>query len=123
MLALCAVGAAIAGYLVWARYANVQISCSSGGCETVQRSDYAKLAGVPVAVIGLLAYIAIAATATRRSERARLATAALVLTGFLFSAYLMLVQLTVIHAVCDWCVASDVVMTALVVLALLRLRT
>ena len=123
VLALSCIGAAIAGYLVWARYSNVPISCTTGGCETVQRSSYAKLAGIPVSVLGLAAYMGIAVSALRRSEPARFLTAGLVLTGFLFSAYLLLVQLTVIHAVCDWCVASDVVMSALVVVALLRLRT
>jgi uncharacterized membrane protein len=122
VLALSGLGASIAGYLVWAHYADVAISCTSGGCETVQRSSYAELVGVPVALLGLLTYVGIAATATVRSERARVATAALVLTGFLFSAYLLLVQLTVIHAVCDWCVASDAVMSALLVVVLLWLR-
>ena len=31
------------------------------GCETVQKSDYSKLAGVPVAVLGLLGYVGILA--------------------------------------------------------------
>jgi uncharacterized membrane protein len=122
LVALAGLGAAIAGYLVWARYADVPISCTSGGCETFERSSYADVAGVPVALMGLLAYVAVAATATLRGEHARVATAGLALTGFIFSSYLLLVQLTVIHAVCDGCVASDAVMSALLVVALLRLR-
>ena len=102
VLALAGLGAGIAGYLVWAHFADIGISCTSGGCETVQRSKYAEIAGLPVAVLGLLMYAAIAVTAALRGEAARVATAAIALTGFVFSAYLLLVQLTVIHAVCDW---------------------
>ena len=60
----------------------------------MQRSAYAELAGLPVALLGLLAYAAIAAVATLRGELARVVTAGIVLTGFLFSTYLLLVQLT-----------------------------
>jgi len=122
VLVLAGLGAAIAGYLVWAHYADIAITCTSGGCETVQRSSYAEIAGLPVALLGLVAYIVIAVTTLLKGEAARIATAAIALTGFLFSAYLLLVQLTVIHAVCDWCVASDAVMSALMVVVLLRLR-
>ena len=40
-------GAAVAAYLVYARYTHTQIACTTGGCETVQHSKYARLAGVP----------------------------------------------------------------------------
>ena len=53
MLALA--GAAVAAYLVYARYTGTRLACTTGGCETVQHSKYAKAAGVPVAVLGLVA--------------------------------------------------------------------
>jgi uncharacterized membrane protein len=40
----------------------------------------------------------------------------------LFSSYLIVIQLAVIDAICEWCLASDVLVTALAVLALLRAR-
>jgi hypothetical protein len=40
----------------------------------------------------------------------------------LFGAYLFYVQVGVIGAVCQWCVATDVIMTAVTALALLRMR-
>jgi uncharacterized membrane protein len=122
VLVLSGLGAAVASYLVWAHYADVAITCTSGGCETVERSSYAEIAGLPVALLGLVAYIAITVTTILKGEAARIAAAAIALTGFLFSAYLLVVQLTVLHAVCDWCVASDLVMSALMVVVLLRLR-
>jgi uncharacterized membrane protein len=42
--------------------------------------------------------------------------------GVVFAAYLLLVQLVVIEAVCRWCVASDLILLALSALTVLRLR-
>src|SRR4051812_30648561 len=50
-------GVAVATYLTYVHYAGIKPICSaSGGCEKVQSSDYSKLAGVPVAVLGLASY-------------------------------------------------------------------
>ena len=85
-VALAVVGLAIAGYLVYVHYADVKPICSiSHGCETVQKSKYAKLAGVPVALIGLLGYLAILASLFVRGELGRLAGAGLGLVGLGFS--------------------------------------
>jgi hypothetical protein len=55
---LAAAGIGIAGYLTVVHYAHQPIACSSiGDCELVNSSKYAKLAGVPVAVLGLLSYV------------------------------------------------------------------
>jgi uncharacterized membrane protein len=121
--ALVIVGLAIAGYLTWVHYAGLDPVCvgGGGGCETVQSSSYAELAGVPVALVGLIGYAAIGATLLVDGERSRLAAAALALVGFGFSAYLTYLELAVIDAICQWCVASAVLMTALAVVTLLRL--
>jgi uncharacterized membrane protein len=63
--ALALVGVAIAGYLTYVHYAGVSITCSTGGCETVQHSRYAEIFGVPVALLGLLAFVGILASAIR----------------------------------------------------------
>jgi uncharacterized membrane protein len=107
---LAAVGAAIAGYLTYARFAHTPVACATGGCEIVQRSDYAELAGIPVALLGLAAYLFLLGTALSSSEAARAAAAAVAVAGAAFSAYLVYVQIAVIDAICQWCVASDVVM-------------
>src|SRR5205085_2290836 len=54
--ALSLVGAGIAAYLSYTRLAHTQILCTSGGCETVKRSRYSKLAGLPVAYLGVATY-------------------------------------------------------------------
>lgn len=120
--ALAAAGLLVAGYLTYARYSDTTITCSSGGCETVQKSSYATVAGIPVAVLGLVGYSAILATAFLVGDVARAAGAALALGGFAFSMFLLYAQLVPIDAVCDWCVANDVIVTALVPFTVLRLR-
>jgi uncharacterized membrane protein len=118
-------GLAVAGYLTWAHYADATVVCGVGsGCESVQSSSYAKLAGVPVAALGLAAYGTISALLAWDGPVARLAAAAIALVGLLFSMYLLVVQLFVIDAVCTWCVANDVVIApALAVLTGLRLKS
>lgn len=117
-------GIAVAGYLTWTHYAGSEALCPiGGGCETVQESEYAKLLGIPVALLGLGAYAAILALVAWDTPEARLAAAALAVTGCLFSAYLLVVQLFVIDAICIWCLANDAVIApALATLTGLRLR-
>jgi uncharacterized membrane protein len=118
---LAAAGAGIAGYLLYHRVAGGTITCTTGGCEEVQDSKYAELAGVPVALLGLLAYVALFATALSGLELVRAAGAAIAFAGLAFSLYLVYVQVAIIEAICQWCVASDVVMAALAVVTALRL--
>ena len=74
-------GVAIAAYLTYVHYANVSPICSSGGCERVQTSSYAELAGVPVALLGLLAYLAILGTTAVRGVAASFAGVLLAVVG------------------------------------------
>jgi uncharacterized membrane protein len=116
-------GIAVAGYLTYVHYAGLQPFCAGGGhgCERVQSSVYAKLGGIPVAVLGLAGYLAIAGALLARGEPARLAAAGLAVIGFGFSAYLTALELFVIDAICQWCVASAALLTALAILTVWRL--
>ena len=120
--ALALVGAGIAAYLTYAKYADATIACATGGCETVQSSEYAEVLELPVPVLGLLGYLAILATAFSAGETARLAGAVLALGGLLFSGYLVVVQIVAIGAFCQWCLASDLVMLLLAAATVARLR-
>jgi uncharacterized membrane protein len=119
---LALVGLGIAAYLTYARYAHATIVCTTGGCETVQSSKYAEVLGIPVAVLGLVGYAGILATAFSPGERARVIGAALALGGLVFSVYLVFVQLIAIGAFCVWCLGSDLVMLLLVAATVARLR-
>jgi uncharacterized membrane protein len=115
-------GLAVAGYLTWVHFDDAALVCvAGGGCETVQESEYAEVAGVPVALLGLIAYAAILALVAWDSEQARLGAAMLALVGLVFSMYLLALQLFVIDAICVWCLANDVVIAPLLA-ALTTLR-
>jgi uncharacterized membrane protein len=117
-------GVAIAGYLTAVHYGNASLVCvKGGGCETVQKSSYAEVVGVPVALLGVVSYATVLALVLWDSPLARLAAATIALLGLLFSIFLLVVQLFVIDAICVWCVANDVVIApALALMTALRLR-
>ena len=119
---LALAGAGISGYLLWVRQTGATLVCATGGCETVQSSQYSEILGVPVSLLGLVSYLALLVTALLRGENARLVHTALALTGAVFSTYLLYVQIELIGAVCQWCLASDVILTLLAVLCAERLR-
>jgi uncharacterized membrane protein len=121
--AVAVIGLGIAAYLTYVHYAGIKPVCAAGGggCEKVQTSVYAKLAGIPVAVLGLVGYAGILASLVVPGDTGRLAGAVLAISGFGFSAYLTYRELFTIHAVCQWCVASAVLMTALAVLTSVRM--
>ena len=95
-----------------------------GDCHTVQSSEYSEIAGIPIALLGLGMYIAIAALvigrrggpqAVRALPLLPLWTFALAAAGTLYSVYLTYLELFVIDAICIWCVGSALVVTAIAV--------
>jgi uncharacterized membrane protein len=123
LLVLTVLGLAVASYLTYVHYSGIKPLCGTngGGCEIVQTSVYSKLAGVPVALIGLLGYIAILASLlVPESETSRLATMAFTIVGFGFSAYLTYRELFSIHHICEYCVSSAVIVTILMCLSVWR---
>jgi uncharacterized membrane protein len=124
MIVLTAVGLCLAAYLTYVHYSGVTPPCSIKGnpCSEVQKSQYSLLVGVPVALIGLLGYIAILGSLllARDGERARFVTMALILGGFGFSLYLTYRELFTLHKICEWCVSSAVIMTVLACLSMWR---
>lgn len=122
MLVLAAVGVGVATYLTYVHYAGIKPACTAGAsCVKVQTSEWSKLDGVPVALIGLIGYVVILSTLLLRDrEEMRLTTLGLTLIGFGFSAYLTYRELFSIHAVCEWCASSAVIMTILLLCAIAR---
>jgi uncharacterized membrane protein len=122
-----AIGVALAGlgiatYLTVVHYGGGEPVCAvAHGCTTVQQSDYAALAGVPVALLGLLGYAAILAALARDGEGWRTAAAFLALAGLGFSVWLTYVEIGILDAICIWCVGSAVCMALLAALTGVRL--
>lgn len=123
LLVLTLLGVGVASYLTYVHYAGIKPLCgrNGGGCEIVQTSEYSKLAGVPVALIGLIGYVAILATLlVPDSEASRFAAVGLTLLGFGFSAYLTGREVFSIHHICEWCLSSFVIITLLTCLSVWR---
>jgi uncharacterized membrane protein len=120
---LALIGVGIAGYLTWVHYAGLDPVCvgGGGGCERVQSSRWAELAGIPVAVLGLAGYVAILASLALPEDLGAPVAAFLSLVGFGFSVWLTYVEIAKIDAICQWCVASAVLMTALALVSVARL--
>ena len=117
-------GAAVAGYLTYVHFRPDALVCTGGGgCEAVQESRYAELVGVPVALLGLLAYAAVLALVVWDVPVARTLAAAIGLSAVGFAAYLLVLQAFVIDAWCVWCLVNDlVVVPLLAVVTAMRLR-
>lgn len=117
------VGGAIATYLTVVHYSHISPICTTGGCEKVQQSSYAKVAGIPVAVLGLVAYVCVLITAAVRGVSAAVAGAVISLAGVAFSGYLLWAQLARIHAICQWCIGNDIVIAVVAALCVARVLT
>ena len=116
------IGLGIATYLTIVHYAGGAPVCAiAHGCETVQKSRYAEFAGIPVAVLGLLGYVALLISLAKDTEAFRTASAFIALAGLGFSGYLTYLELFTIHAICIWCVGSAICMLTLTGLSVTRL--
>lgn len=124
MIVLSVVGIGLASYLTYVHYSGSQVICTSDACELVQTSVYSKLAGVPVALMGLIGYVLIfTSLVLPEREQTRLATLGLTAVGFGFSAYLTGRELFSLHQICEWCVSSASIMTILMLLSVYRFLT
>jgi len=114
---LALAGLAISIYLTYVHYAGIEPVCSGiSDCERVQTSQYADLAGIPVAVLGIVGYAAILVSLRMRVD----VTAMLAYLALAFSAYLTWAEVVKIDAICQWCVASAIITLAIAVIATLR---
>jgi uncharacterized membrane protein len=128
LLSLAGIG--ISGYLTWAHLAHQSVICGqSQGCDIVQQSVYSEIGGIPVALLGLLAYSALfllTLVQHRGPESVQdyvpLAIFGVALVGVLYSAYLTYLELFVIYAICRWCVTQSVVITLILLLSLPGLK-
>jgi uncharacterized membrane protein len=115
--AVALAGTALAGYLTYVHYRPDALICTSGsGCEAVQESSYAEIAGLPVAVLGLLAYLAVLGLVAWDDRLARTLAAAIALSAVGFAGYLVAVQAFVIDAWCVWCLVNDLAIVPLLAL-------
>lgn len=126
--ALALAGLAVTTYLTSSAIANTGVACSTGGCNTVLASKWSKVFGVPVSVFGMASYATIMLGSLHAYQtpvddlRGRLMVSGVAAIGVLASIYLTSIEFFVIKAVCQYCVASALLMliTAGVVVVIAR---
>jgi uncharacterized membrane protein len=116
-------GIGVASYIAIVESSGGTPAClaGGGGCETVASSTYSHVAGVNIAIFGIAAYVALFLSAFFVNDPARFAGFAIALGGFGYSIYLTYLEIFKIEAICQWCVASAVLMTILFLLNAARL--
>lgn len=127
---LSLIGLLISGYLTLYKLGYLgAIQCGTGGCETVQTSEYAVFLGMPVAAWGVGAYGVLLALALVGLQprwvgdrRIALGIFGMAAVGVAFSGWLTYLEAVVILAWCRWCVASAVVITLIFLLSIPGLR-
>lgn len=122
LLGLGVLGLGVAVYLTTVHYAGADPVClaGGGGCSRVQNSDYAELIGIPVPLLGVFGYLTVIAAALLPGDPGRLLGVFAGLVGVGFSLYLTYLELFVIDAICQWCVASAVIMCFVLAVTLVR---
>jgi uncharacterized membrane protein len=122
-IVLAVLGVGVGSYLTYIHYAGIDPVCSiAHGCIKVQTSEWSKVRGVPVALIGLIGYVLILGSLLFvPGDAGRGASAALSLFGFMYSAYLTYREIFSIHAICQWCVMSAIILTLLAIVTTWRL--
>ena len=125
---LAIVGLLVSIYMtIYKITSNDSMCIGSGDCKTVNASRYAEVYGIPVAVLGVAGYSAILAVLFLErkpgffQENGTLLFFGLSLTGFLFTLYLIFVEVALIKAYCPFCITSQTVMTIIFIISVIRL--
>jgi uncharacterized membrane protein len=127
-IALAILGLLVATYMTIYKLTDNDAMCiGSGGCSVVNASRYSEVNGIPVALIGVGGYAAILAILflERRpgffQENGSMILFGISLVGFLFTLYLIFVEIVLIKAYCPFCLTSQAVMTIIFILSVTRL--
>ena len=125
---LAGLGMLVSAYMTVYKLTDNQTMClGNGGCSVVNSSVFSEVYGIPVALIGFLGYSAIlavlilASRSTLLGSNASLLVFGLCLTGFLFTVYLIYVEIALIRALCPFCLASQAIMTILFAISVILL--
>ncbi|MFU8772055.1 MAG: vitamin K epoxide reductase family protein [Anaerolineales bacterium] len=127
-IVLLVIGLLVSLYLTWVKLSNTSVVCGPfGECDTVNSSQYSEIFGIPIAILGALAYLTILLLLFLENrgkfwfENGNFLVFGISLIGTLYSAYLTYIEVAVLRAICPYCVVSAVVITLVMFLSLVRL--
>ncbi|OHA79721.1 MAG: hypothetical protein A2747_00215 [Candidatus Yonathbacteria bacterium RIFCSPHIGHO2_01_FULL_44_41] len=121
IIVLALIGFTDSAFLLAKRISGAPIPCFiTSGCDTVSKSPYSILFGVPLAAWGVIFYLGIGFLTLLYVDTKSLVVAKLIpvatALGFLSSAYFVYIQKFKIGAFCVYCILSALVSTLLFVL-------
>ena len=130
-IALSVIGLLVAMYMtIYAITSNDNMCIGSKDCSVVNASKYSKInivgIEIPVAVLGVAGYVSILAILLLEQrigflqQNGSLVFFGLSLMGFLFTLYLIYVEIALIRAFCPFCITSQVAMTLIFILSVIR---
>ena len=128
MLVLALIGIADAFYVAHASYSGQLMWCPIvDGCNTVAQSPYARIFAVPLSYFGLAFYLSMFGLASLLafdpfSRGLRFGALLYTAIGVSYSVYGMYLQLSLIRAVCSYCLLSAVITVLLFIAALRHFR-
>lgn len=127
-VALVILGLLVSIYMtIYKVTSNDSMCLGSGDCSTVNASKYSEVNNIPVAVFGMIGYLAILAVHYFENrnrffkQNSTLMIFGMSLTGFIFTVWLIYVEVALLKAICPFCVTSQVAMTIIFIIAVTRL--
>ena len=126
-VALAILGVLVSIYMtIYKLSANDRMCLGSGDCSTVNASRYSEVYGIPVALIGVLGYASILGIHwLERKNSFFEANGSMILfgislIGFFFTLWLVYVEIVLLKALCPFCVTSQITMTIIFILSIIR---
>jgi uncharacterized membrane protein len=129
-IALTIIGLLVSIYMTIYKFTNKDIQAAmcvgSHGCPIVNSSGYSEVNGIPVAVIGVFGYLSILALSYLENkpgffqDNGSMLLFGVTLIGFLFTVWLIYVEIALIKAYCPFCITSQIAMTLIFALTVIR---
>lgn len=126
-IAITLIGLFVSIYMTIYKITSNEAMCvGSKDCSVVNASRYSEVNGIPVAVIGIAGYTAILALLWLEKkpgffqQNGTMIFFGLSVTGFLFTVYLVFLEVALIKAYCPFCITSQVAMTLIFIISVIR---
>lgn len=127
-ITLTIIGLLVSIYMTIYKVTNNESMCiGSSGCSEVNASRYSEINRIPVAVLGVIGYAAILALLFLEQQpgifqqNGTMMFFGISLPGFLFTLYLIYLEVALIKAYCPFCLASQAVMIVIFIISVFRL--
>jgi uncharacterized membrane protein len=130
-LVFIVIGLAVTTYLSYLKAFDTTSVCVESGafnCEIVLNSAYSRLAGIPIAYLGLMVYIVLGVLLVLENRVAFLQNYGVMLIfgitlfAWMFSMYLVYLQFFVLQSLCMWCLTHETNITLFFIVTIVRLR-